>query len=158
MLPDTNIVPEVTVSEEYNLNLARDNHPMIIRSKIRISKPKLPFVGEIEITAVPKTVSEAIENPTWYKAMKLEFEALQQNHTWSLVPSTPNMHVVGSKWICKVKYKSDGSIDKHKAMLVAQGFTQTLGLDFFDTFSLVIKPAIVRIILSIAATLDWPVH
>lgn len=58
----------------------------------------------------------------------------------------------------KVKYKSDGTLGRYKARLVAQGFTQTPGLDFFDTFSPVIKPSTVRIVLSIVAALDWPAY
>lgn len=49
-------------------------------------------------------------------------------------------------------------VDRHKARLVAQGFTQTLGLDFFNTFSPVIKPATLRLVLSVAASFNWAVH
>lgn len=65
---------------------------------------------------------------------------------------------MGSKWIFKVKYKSNGTIERHKSRLVAQGFTQTPGLDYFDTFSPVINPVTMRIILTIVASLNWPVH
>lgn len=68
------------------------------------------------------------------------------------------MHVVGSKWIFKVKYKPDGTIERHKARLVAQGFTQTPELDYFDTFNPVIKPVTMRIILTLVASVNWPVH
>lgn len=75
-----------------------------------------------------------------------------------MVPPTPSMHVVGSKWIFKIKYKPNGTIKRHKARLVAQGFIQTPGLDYIDTFSPVIKLATVRIILTFAASLNWPMH
>lgn len=68
------------------------------------------------------------------------------------------MHIVRSKWIFKIKYKPDGKIDRNKAMIVAQGFSQTPELYFFDTFSPVIKPATIRIVLSIIAKLNWLVH
>lgn len=131
---------------------------MITRGKRGIIKPKAPFAGSIVALSVPKSVAAALSDPTWLNAMKTEFKALQLSHTWSLVPWSPNMHIVGSKWIFKLKYNSDGSIDRPKARLVAQGFTQTPGLDFHDTFNPVIKPATVRIILTIAAFLHWPVY
>ena len=77
--------------------------------------------------------------------MESEFTALQQNKTWSLVPSSGNMNVVGSKWIFRIKYKVDGSVDKYKARLVAKGFTQTPGLDFSETFSPVVKSSTIRV-------------
>lgn len=91
--------------------------------------------------------------------MKEEIYELHKNDTWTLVPLKSDMNVVGSKWIFKIKYKSDGSIERYKSSrLVAQGFNETLGLDYFETFSPVIKPATVRIILAIAASLQVPVH
>lgn len=132
---------------------------MVIRGKKGIYKTKTPFAGSVAVnSSTPVTVADALSDPTWFKAMTTEFGAIQKNGTWSLFPATKDMHIVGSKWIFKIKYKADGTIERHKAWLVAQGFTQTLRLDFFYTFSPVIKPSTVRIVLSIAATFDWAVH
>ncbi|XP_031505671.1 uncharacterized protein LOC116267877 [Nymphaea colorata] len=67
--------------------------------------------------------------------MKDEMVALQANHTWDLVPHTPNMHVIGSRWVFKTKLKGDGQIERLKTGLVAQGYNQVQGLDFLETFS-----------------------
>lgn len=79
-----------------------------------------------------------------------ELNALKNNHTWDLVQRPTNSNVVGSKWIFKIKYKADGSLDRYKALLVAQGFTQVPGLDFSHTFSAVVKSSIIRVVLSLA--------
>ncbi|CAM8954016.1 unnamed protein product [Rhodiola kirilowii] len=87
--------------------------------------------------------------------MEDEFRALRQTHTWSLVPRPACANIVGSKWIFKTKLRPDGSVEKHKARLVARGFTQQYGIDYLDTFSLVVKPETVRLILSIAVSRRW---
>ena len=58
---------------------------------------------------------------------------------------------LGYKWIFKRKLKADGTIDKYKAKLVIKGYRQHEGLDYFDTYSLVMRITSIRMILAIAA-------
>ena len=90
--------------------------------------------------------------------MKEELVALHDNHTWALVPHPLNVNVVGSKWVFRLKIKEDGSIDRFKARLIARGFTQIPGVDFDDTFSLVIKPTTIRLVISLAISHNWTLN
>ncbi|CAJ2642451.1 unnamed protein product [Trifolium pratense] len=74
------------------------------------------------------------------------------------VPLPPHKKAIGCKWIFRVKENPDGSVNKYKARLVAKGFLQTPGFDFTETFSPVIKPVTVRIILTLAVTYRWSVQ
>lgn len=74
-----------------------------------------------------------------------------------MVPLPPQGPVIGCKWIFRIKRNSDGSISRYKAMLVAQGFQQTEGLDYIETFSPVVKQQTIRIVLSLAIKFDWQV-
>jgi len=85
-------------------------------------------------------------------------QALEQNDTWEIVRLPDGKNTMGSKWVFTVKYKSDGKIDRYKARLVAQGFTQTQGLDYEKTFVHVAKLNSIQVILSLAVNLDWKLH
>jgi hypothetical protein len=74
------------------------------------------------------------------------------------MPRSPNQNVVGSKWVFRIKYLSDGIVDRLKACLVAKGYTQQSGIDFTDTFSPVVKASIVRVVLSLAVSNNWPLR
>lgn len=89
------------------------------------------------------------------KGMASEYDALQQNSTWTLVPLTPHMNVVGCKWVFRIKRHSNGDIQHYKARLVAKGFHQNPGIDLFKTFSLDVKASTIRIVLSIAVSQGW---
>ncbi|XP_019053099.1 PREDICTED: uncharacterized protein LOC109114615 [Nelumbo nucifera] len=89
--------------------------------------------------------------------MTAKFHAFLQNGTWELVPYDASMNVVGSKWVFKIKRHLDGSIDRYKARLVSQGFTQVPGVDFTKTFSPVVKPATVCTILALVVSCGWDI-
>ncbi|KAK4839517.1 hypothetical protein QYF36_022495 [Acer negundo] len=78
--------------------------------------------------------------------------------TTELAPSEMASNIVGCKWIFRIKRKSDGSIDRFKARLVTKGFNQPPGVDYFETFSPVIKPTTVRLVLNIAISHGWPLR
>jgi hypothetical protein len=65
---------------------------------------------------------------------------------------------VGCRWVYKLKRHSDGTIARYKARLVAKGYHQQQGLDYEETFSPVVKPATIRLVLSIAAQQSWPLR
>ncbi|KAH9725617.1 retrovirus-related pol polyprotein from transposon RE1 [Citrus sinensis] len=135
---------------------AQNIHPMLTRSKAGVFKPKtyLAVTQHLE----PHSVKAALADFKWKQAMQVEFDALQKNSTWILVPRETAGKIVGNKWVFKVKYNPDGSISKYKARLVAKGFHPTQGVDFFETFSPVVKPCTIRIILSLAVMNHWPIR
>ncbi|CAL8162019.1 unnamed protein product [Prunus armeniaca] len=71
--------------------------------------------------------------------MQEELQVLDDNNTWSVVKLPKGKKVVGSQWIYKTKFHSDGSIERYKARLVARGFTQMYGVDYKETFAPVAK-------------------
>jgi hypothetical protein len=116
------------------------------------------FSLSLSSLVVPKSYREALSHPGWRKAMEEEMHALELNHTWDLIPKPAGTSIVGCRWVFTVKQNPDGTVDRLKARLVAKGFTQTYGLDYTETFSPVAKLNSIRIIISLAANLDWPLH
>lgn len=104
---------------------------------------------------IPTTVAQALKDPRWHQAMMDELNALFRNHTWDLIPPDPTYNLVGNKWGFTIERKADGSIDRYKARFVAKRFHKQSGIDFNDTFSLVIKPTAIQILLGLAISRGW---
>jgi hypothetical protein len=87
--------------------------------------------------------------------MDLEYYALMNNKIWHLVPYEKGENIIDCKWVYKIKRKEDDSIDRYKAWLVAKGFKQRYGIDYEDTFSPVVKTAIIHLVLYIFVSRGW---
>jgi histone deacetylase 1/2 len=144
---------------------------MTTRAKNLITKPKIHTDGTVyyplpralltesnQPAMEPTCYSTVMQHPCWRKAMNTEFDALLQNQTWTLIPPSEASNVVGCKWVFRLKRKADGSIDRYKARLVAKGFHQQPVLDYGETYSPVIKPTTVRLVLSLALCSGWLIH
>ena len=107
---------------------------------------------------VPKNIQEALGVPVWRKAVFEEMEALEKNDTWERTDLPKGKVPVGCKWVFTIKFNSNGSLERYKARLVAKDFTQTYGIDYKETFVPVAKLNTVRVLLTIAVNLDWPLH
>ena len=84
---------------------------------------------------------------------------LYKNNTWNLVPLPSHGNDIGNKWIFKIKRKGNGTMDKLKARLVAHGYyTPEYSLNYTGSFSLGVKPQIIRIIISLIVSQGWSVR
>ena len=120
-------------------------------------------------TPDPRSYREAMSRPSsegWSPAMDEEMSAHKRNNTWTLVDRPPGaVNVIGNKWVYKTKYKQTPpsptpvrerlrrEVARRKARLVAQGFGQKEGVDFFETFAPTLKYVTLRLMLCIAAVL-----
>ena len=116
---------------------------------------KAKTVHRLTTFGEPQNLDEALENRNWKEAMDAKYMALMKNKTWHLVPPQKGRNIIDCKWVYKIKRKSDGSLDRYKARLLAKGFKQRYGIDYEDTFSPVIKSTTIRVILSIAISRGW---
>lgn len=107
-------------------------------------------------TLTPDTIAEALESNEseyWIAAIQDELKSFEENNVWSLEPLPEGTKAVGNRWVFKTKLNTDGSV-LYKARLVAKGFTQTYGVDYFETFAPVVRRTTLRILFSTAVNYD----
>jgi len=106
----------------------------------------------------PINFNEAAKEDVWIDAMDEKIDSIERNETWDPVDLPEGKKSIGVKWVYKTKLNAEGKIEKHKAKLVAQGFSQQPGIDYNETFAPVARIDIVRMVLAIAAQNEWSVH
>ncbi|GJR09126.1 retrovirus-related pol polyprotein from transposon TNT 1-94 [Tanacetum coccineum] len=119
------------------------------------------FEATPTVTQPPSTTnqssSEVAAVPLANVAMAEELATLHQTQTWDLVPLPVGNRAIGSRWVYKIKTKSDGSIERYKARLVAKGYAQEYGMDYEETFAPVAKMTIVRTLIAVASSRKWKI-
>lgn len=132
---------------------------MITRSKVGTTKPNPRYVL-FTVTSTPtppRTVTEALKHPGWNAAMTEGMVSFDETDTFSLVPYQPDMHILGCKWINRVKLNADGTVKCLRSRLVVKGYDQEEGIDYLDTYSPVVKSPTIRAILHLATVNKWDI-
>ncbi|KAL0392770.1 UNVERIFIED_CONTAM: Retrovirus-related Pol polyprotein from transposon TNT 1-94 [Sesamum radiatum] len=109
----------------------------------------------------PVTFKDAMassEAKQWKEAVKSEMDCRVFNGTWELVDLPSGCTTIRCKWIFKKKLKPDGSVDKFKAKLVAKGFKQKEGIDYFDTYSSVARLTTIRVLIVLTSVYNLLIH
>nr|XP_016489332.1 PREDICTED: uncharacterized protein LOC107809250 [Nicotiana tabacum] len=140
-------------------SLPSSSHSMITRSMVGTHKPNPKYAlltSHLESLPIePTCFSSAIKDHKWRDAIVEEFNALLKNQTWTLVPYHLHMNVIGNKWVYRVKQKANGSLERYKARLVAKGYNQQKSIDFSETFSPVVRPSTIHLVISLALSRGW---
>ncbi|GJW24267.1 retrotransposon protein, putative, ty1-copia subclass [Tanacetum coccineum] len=97
------------------------------------------------------------ESDKWLNAMNVEMQSMKDNEVWDLVDLPPNGKTVGSKWLFKKKTDMDGVIHTYKARFIENGYTQTPGINYEETFSPVADIRAIRILIAITAFYDYKI-
>jgi hypothetical protein len=105
----------------------------------------------------PSTYQEASCISQWQLAMSEELAALDRIGTWDLVPLPSHTVPITSKWVFNVRTKSDGSMERYKACLIARGFQQTQGLDYDQILAPVAHMTTIHTLIVVAASSSWPI-
>eukprot|EP00873_Tetraselmis_striata_P005251 jgi/Tetstr1/425515/TSEL_001526.t1 len=110
---------------------------------------------------VPDTIKQALAgkyHKEWRASIVSELRSLRARNTFAYACLPVGRHAIGNKWVFKVKANSDGSVNRFKARLVAQGFSQQAGVDYHATFSPVVKLSTLRTCLAVAAARGMHIH
>lgn len=158
-------IPHISHTERTVQNIiSASNRARQLREEAEIN---VNFMEDLALTGIvheeddPKSMAEALSRPNgplWKITFNSELQSMKDHHVWDLVPrsSLPiGKKVIKRKTICHIKRDELGHMAKLKARIVAKGFTQIAGKDYHDTFSPVGRLESLRLLLSIAATLDW---
>ncbi|CAL1400299.1 unnamed protein product [Linum trigynum] len=133
-------------------------------SMSHLTPPQQHFALTLLTNEEPVSYAEAARDPRWNAAMNEEFSALQANDTWDITDfpggGGGGVKPIGSKWVYKTKFKSNGALERFKARVVAKGYTQIYGIDYCDTdtYSQVAKITSVKMLLAVASVQKWHLH
>lgn len=146
-------------------NVVERNNEPIVEENVEIQRPVrsnkgIPPTRLIEVMAVaieeevePSSYNQAVtctQKLKWVEAMNEEMNSMLENETWELVELSEGRKAIGSKWTYKIKKDACGKIQRYKARLVAQGFSQKFGTDYDEVFAPVAKQTTFKILLAVA--------
>lgn len=153
--PTSSASPDTLVFDESNtIDESQVGPKCNLRDRTTIAAPdRLGFPHVSVVIPEPSTYQQSSTIPEWQLAMSEELVALDRIGTWDLVPLPSHAVPITAKWVFKIKTKSDGSLERYKAHLVARGFQQTQGQDYNETFAPAAHMTTVRTLVAVAGYL-----
>ena len=119
-------------------------------------------IGVFHTSSVePRNFQEALKSPErekWMNAAETEMQSLRQHNTWKLVEPPPGKKIIGNRMVFKVKLHENGLVERYKARLVAQDFSQVFGEDYNQVFAPVVRWESVRALISMATQFNMQIH
>lgn len=116
------------------------------------------FITQMSITKEPKSYKDAKEDNKWVEAMQAELSALEDNNNWELTVLPKGKKVVDFKWVYRIKYNADSSINKYKARLIVKSYNQEFSINYYDSFSPVVKMVTIRLFFTVTVVNDQLVY
>ena len=116
------------------------------------------FMMKVMTVREPEFFPEVAKDPRWVEAMNKEMHAQCKNGTWDLVPESPQKKANDCKWIYKVKYNANGSVNRYKARLIAKGYAQTHCVNYEETFAPLAKMTTMRTGIALATAKGRQLH
>lgn len=101
-----------------------------------------------------KAAMKRSDKEQWLSAMQEELDALKKCDVWSLVDRPVDKNVVSNRWVLRIKRTPDGKPERYRARLVARGFSQIHGVDYYETYSPTASMSIVRLLFAFAALMQ----
>ena len=154
-----NLLDHVPMEQDHEQSQPRrTNHERIPCCRFEIAGEAFMIAHDEE---EPKTIQLALFGPKakeWFEAMKEEMNSMESNRVWDLVDLFPGRKTIGNKWVLNIKHKVDGIIDRYKARLVAKGYIKQEGIEYEETFSLVVRFTSIRLILAIVSRMDLELY
>ncbi|KAK3034855.1 hypothetical protein RJ639_032310 [Escallonia herrerae] len=114
-------------------------HTAQVLPPLHLQHPQMALAVPVSSGSEPHSYKTASHDPKWRAAMRAKIDALEANGTWTIKDLPPGKKSIGSKWVYKIKFNSDGSLERYKARVVVRGDTQVEGLDYTETFAPVAK-------------------
>ncbi|GKA26863.1 retrovirus-related pol polyprotein from transposon TNT 1-94 [Tanacetum coccineum] len=139
----------------------QENVEPIRNKRVKVNKDFGPDYMTYIVNEEPQTCKATIDSseaPYWKEAIQSEIDSIVHNNTWKLVDLSSGLKPIGHKWIFKKKLRPNGTIDKYKACLVAKGYHQKEGQDFFDTYSPITRITFIRTLIAIATIHNMVIH
>ena len=118
------------------------------------------MISKIEVIN-PQSLEEAMrrpDHPRWEVAIQEELSTLKKARTWILVERPKGRNIVRNKWVFRIKKDAAGKVERYKVRLIAKGFTQMFGVDYYDTCTPVAKLGSIQFLPATATQHRWPIN